>query len=306
MTVSYQHIAEDIRQRIAAGELAPGDRVPSTRQLAIRWNVAPGTAAKALAALGHEGLVEARPRAGTVVAERGKARRPSGERELSREHVVAAALEIADAEGLAAVSMRSVAARLGVSAMATYRHVGSKDEMVLLMADAAFGEATWPEVAPDGWRPRCETAAANLWEVHRRHPWLAHITPLGRPLLLPNLMRHGEGLLTALDGLGLDATMMLNLQVLIYSHVQGLATNLESEAQAQAATGQSDEDWTQANMARTDLSHLPTFTKVMAALPPEGYDLNLDAFFTYGLRILLDGIEALIARSAEGTTGHTP
>ncbi|MDX6740858.1 GntR family transcriptional regulator [Actinocorallia sp. A-T 12471] len=296
---SYQQIAEDIRRRILSGELAPGDQVPSTRQLAIRWGVAAATAAKALAALGHEGLVEARPRSGTVVAERGRSRRPVADRELTRDHVVAAAMEIADAEGLAALSMRGVAARLGVSTMSPYRHVGSKDEMVLLMADVAYGEAVWPEEWPEGWRERCAVVARLLWLAHRRHPWLAHITPLG----LPNLLTYGERLLSALDGLGLDAVTMLDLQVLIYSHVQGLAVNLEREAQAQAVTGKSDEEWTDLQMSATDLSHLPTFTGIMAALPPEGYDLDLDRFFEFSLAILLDGVAHLIARAAPEPDG---
>ncbi|ROO84525.1 TetR family transcriptional regulator [Actinocorallia herbida] len=293
---SYQQIAEDLRQRITSGELAPGDRVPSTRQLAIRWGVAPATAAKALAALTHEELVEPRPRSGTVVAERGRPRRPAGDRDLTRAHVIAAAMEIADTEGIAALSMRGVAARLGVSTMSPYRHVGSKDEMVLLMADTAYGEPVWPATPPQGWRARCELAAHLLWQAHRAHPWLAHITPLGRPLFLPNLMTYGEWVLTSLDGLGLDPTTMLNLQVLLYSHVQGLAANLEREAHAQSTTGRSDEEWTEHNMAGTDLTHLPTFTKVIASLPPTGYDLDLDAFFPYTLKILLDGMEALITQ----------
>ncbi|MBA9005184.1 GntR family transcriptional regulator [Thermomonospora cellulosilytica] len=296
MAAPYQQIVEDIRRRIAEGELAPGDRVPSTRQIAMKWGVALATAAKALAALSHEGLVEARPRSGTVVADRGHRRRPAGEHGLTRERIVAAAMEIADAEGLGALSMRSVAARLGVSTMSTYRYVGGKDDLVMLMADAAYGEAAWPETPPEGWRARFELVARLLWQVHRRHPWLAHITPLNRPLALPNLMAHGERLLAALDGLGLDPVTMLNLQILVYSHVQGLAANLEHEAQAQAATGVSDQEWVDAQVGAMDLRRLPTFAKVLAGLPSEGYDLDLDEFFEFGLQPLLDGVEALIAR----------
>ncbi|MFE2141075.1 GntR family transcriptional regulator, partial [Streptomyces sp. NPDC059456] len=66
----YLRIVGEIRRRITAGELAPGDRVPSTRQVAREWDVASATAAKALTALRVEGLVETRPRTGTVVAAR--------------------------------------------------------------------------------------------------------------------------------------------------------------------------------------------------------------------------------------------
>ncbi|WP_037892225.1 GntR family transcriptional regulator, partial [Streptomyces sp. Tu 6176] len=64
----YLRIAAEIRRRIADGELAPGERVPSTRRIAEQWGVALATATKALTTLRLEGLVEARPRAGTVVA----------------------------------------------------------------------------------------------------------------------------------------------------------------------------------------------------------------------------------------------
>src|SRR5687767_1848654 len=114
----YARIVAELRRRIAEGELAPGDRVPSTRQIAIRWGVAPATATKALNALKQEGLIVAEPRVGSVVAAAPSKPRPPVETgdELTRERVVRAAIEIADAEGLAAVSMRGVAARLGVSA----------------------------------------------------------------------------------------------------------------------------------------------------------------------------------------------
>ncbi|WP_084960333.1 TetR/AcrR family transcriptional regulator C-terminal domain-containing protein [Thermoactinospora rubra] len=71
--------------------------------------------------------------------------------------------------------------------------------------------------------------------------------------------------------------------------------------QAQAATGQPDQERADAQMGAVDPRRLPTFAEVPASLPAEGYDLDLDEFFEFGLRPLLDGVEALIAR--RGTTG---
>src|SRR4051794_21669953 len=164
MEPPYLRIARDLRARIVDGRLAPGDRVPSTRQLARRWNVALATATKALAELRREGLVEARPRAGTVVATRPVERpavRPEGE--LTRERVVRAAIAIADVEGLDALSMRGVAARLGTSTMSTYRHVANKEELVVLMADAVYGELGYPPPHPAGWRERLGRAGGPPW-----------------------------------------------------------------------------------------------------------------------------------------------
>src|SRR4051794_24088360 len=106
----YMKIAAEIRRRITAGELRPGDRVPSTRQIAQEWSVAIATATRALASLSQQGVVRAEPRVGTVVAtpapppappqpttRRRAVREP--DQEPTRERIVRAAIEIADAEG---------------------------------------------------------------------------------------------------------------------------------------------------------------------------------------------------------------
>ncbi|MCM2576696.1 TetR/AcrR family transcriptional regulator C-terminal domain-containing protein [Streptomyces meridianus] len=301
----YLRIVAEIRRRIEDGELGPGDRVPSTRRIAGEWGVALATATKALSTLRLEGLVETRPRVGTVVAgstpatqpRRQMLSAPSSEQELTLDRIVRTAVEIADTEGLSALSMRGVAARLGVAAMSPYRYVPSKDDLVLLMADAAFGEETYPADAPEGWRSRIELAARTLWTLYRRHPWLAQLGSLSRPLLVPNLMRHGERMLSALDGHGLDPTTLFDAYVLIYSHVQGLAVHLEWEAHAQASTGQSEDQWmdSRAPVLRelAQSGRFPTFAKVLAAFD-DGYDLCFDALFESGLTALLDGLTPLV------------
>ncbi|KJY20833.1 MULTISPECIES: TetR/AcrR family transcriptional regulator C-terminal domain-containing protein [Streptomyces] len=303
----YLRIVAGIRQRIADGELAPGDRVPSTRQIAAQWGVALATATKALTTLRLEGLVEARPRVGTVVAggaltaptRRGPASSstPDSERELSLDRIVRTAIGIADAEGLAAVSMRSVASRLGVATMSTYRYVPSKEDLVLHMADAAFGEESYRADAPQGWRARVELGARTLWGLYRKHPWLAQVGSLTRPLLVPNLMVHGDRMLAALDGHGLDPTTLFDIHVLLYSHVQGMAVHLEMEAHAEAVTGQSEDQWMDGRAA--DLRNLvesgrfPAFAKAIGSFE-NGYDLRLDALFEFGLKALLDGLTPLV------------
>lgn len=301
----YLRIVAAIRRRIADGELAPGDRVPSTRQIAGEWGVALATATKALTTLRLEGLVEARPRIGTVVAGTAPAaparRRPSPvpdpEQELSLDRIVRTAIDIADSEGLSALSMRGVAARLGVAAMSTYRYVPSKDDLILFMADTAFGEESYPANAPDGWRSRIELGARTLWTLYRKHPWLAQIGSLTRPLLVPNLMVHGEWALRALDGHGLDPTKLFDIHVLLYSHVQGLAVHLEMEAHAEAATGQSEDQWMDSRAPAlrelVESGRFPTFTKVVGAFE-DGYDLRLDALFEFGLKALLDGLTSIV------------
>ncbi|MFB9180406.1 GntR family transcriptional regulator [Dactylosporangium sucinum] len=297
----YERIVADIRARIADGRLAPGDRLPSTRQLAKDWGVALATATKALTALQQQGVVVSQPRVGTVVAGHGAANRP--ETPLSREQVVRAAIELADAEGLDALSMRGVAARLGVATMSTYRHVTSKDQLVLLMADTAFGEPVEVEPGagePGGWRDLLTRAARTMWALYRRHPWLAHVTPLTRPLPLPNLVAHGERMLAAFAVFRLDPQGLQDLQVLVYSQVQGLAMHLEGEARALADTGIDEDAWMAANNAGfagiVDSGRYPRFTALMAGFAEAGgYDLDFDELFELGLGVLLDGLAVRFA-----------
>lgn len=311
----YQRIVAEIRRRITAGELAPGDQVPSTRQIAKEWGVALATATKALTTLRLAGLVRAQPRAGTVVASpdpdpdpdrprRTQRRSPLPEQDLTRDRVVRAAIEIADAEGLDALSMRGVAARLGVATMSTYRHVSSKEALILLMADTAFGEYSYPPQHPTDWRARLERSARALWTLYRRHPWLAQLNPLSRPLPLPNLLVHGEQILAALDDLGFDPATRLDLEVLLYSYVQGLAINLEREAHAQATTGLSEDQWMDLHGPDLDsiaaTGRYPAFTKLMTAFADDGYDLSLDKLFELGLQTMLDGLAILIERQRYG------
>ncbi|MDX3431995.1 TetR/AcrR family transcriptional regulator C-terminal domain-containing protein [Streptomyces sp. ME01-18a] len=310
----YLRIAREIRRRVEEGELAPGERVPSTRGIAKEWGVALATATKALTHLRLEGTVETKPRVGTVVAagpgttSRGRRTPPSGtptvppsvrpdDQELTLDRIVRTAIDIADTEGLQALSMRGVAARLGVAAMSPYRYVTGKDDLILRMADTAFGEQTYPATPPDGWRARLELGARTLWSLHRLHPWLAQLSSLTRPLLLPNLLVHGEWSLSALDGHGLDTTELFDIHVLLFSHVQGLAVHLEREAQAEAATGQSEDQWMDSHahtlQGLVDSGRFPTFTKVVGSFH-DGYDLRLDALFERGLEALLDGLAPVI------------
>ncbi|MBE1462941.1 TetR/AcrR family transcriptional regulator C-terminal domain-containing protein [Kibdelosporangium phytohabitans] len=302
----YLTIADELKRRITTGELPPGAKVPSTRKIAAEWGVAMATAAKALAALSQEGLVRAEPRSGTVVTGAPKAQsaprataaprsRAGRAPELTRERVVRAAIVTADAEGLGALSMRGVAARLAVAPMALYKHVASKEELVVLMADAAYGERGYPASPPEGWRARLELSARTMWSLYRRHPWLAQLAPITRPMPLPNLATHAEFILSALDGHGLGAAKMCDLHVLLFSYVQGVAIHLEREQQAAGSSGLSEDDWMDAQAPALETitgdGRFPTFARMLNTLAAEGYDLVLDNLFELGLKALLDGID---------------
>jgi DNA-binding transcriptional regulator YhcF (GntR family) len=287
----YLRIAADLRRRITAGELRPGERVPSTRTLVREWGVAMATAAKALSALGEQGWVRAVPGSGTVVAERTPQKAP-----LGRAALVRAAITLADAEGITALSMRRLAAELGVGPMALYRHVPDKDELLRLMADAALGQAELPEPGPAEWRPRLELAARAQWGAYRRHPWLAPIllNSLVRPPVLAAGLRLVDWSLRAFSGSALRRRVKLQVIMTLNGWVGGLAVSNAFEVQAEQDTGISGDQRLAADMALLagylESGRFPVLTEVMTGVE----DVDLDEAFEFGLRLQLDGIAALL------------
>ncbi|MFI6812807.1 TetR/AcrR family transcriptional regulator C-terminal domain-containing protein [Nonomuraea sp. NPDC050328] len=296
MTAPYLRIADDLRRRLA--RLRPGDRVPSTRQLVRDQGVALATAAKALDVLRQEGLIEAVPRVGYVVAApaRPRPRRRPAADALDVGRIVAAALDLADEEGLDAVSMRGLAGRLGVPAMSLYRHVPDKDALIVLLGDAGFADFAEPEQVT-GWRDRLAASARAQWALYRRRPWLAQLNPLGRPIPSPNLARHADFMMASLEGLGLSADTQMTLHITLFSYVRGIAANLEAEARAQAESGVDEDDWMDRQgrefEALAATGSYPAFARVLGGLAA-GYDFNLDTLFEFGLNALLEGFAGII------------
>ena len=264
MSAPYQRIVEEIRGRIVAGQLRPGDRVPSARQITQDWGVAIATATKALATLQADGLVRAVVGVGTVVARIagtcspnwkvhfGRIERPAAasareaEAELSRDRIVRTAIAIADAEGLPAVTMRRLGTELGVPVMSLYRHVPSKDDLVFLMADSIFGEAALPDPRPEDWRAQIESVARLQWALARRHPWMPSVMSLTRPMMVPNGMAHTEWTMRVVRELGFDLPTSLHIAVVLAGFLLGIGSSLQMEAEAERDTGLTSDEWMQA------------------------------------------------------------
>jgi DNA-binding transcriptional regulator YhcF (GntR family) len=289
----YRRIAGEIAARIAAGELAPGDRIASTRALTAEYGVAMATATKVLATLREQGLARVLPGVGTVVAER--ARPAAGAPD--RDRVIRAAVTIADAEGLTGLTMRRLAAELGIPTMSIYRHVVDKEELVLFMMEAVFAGNAPPGLTPvvDGWRACVEALAREQWAMYRRHPWLAQAVSFTRPLLSPRAMAHTEWAMQALDGHGLDPNTQFRAAVTLANYVRGTAVNIESEAQAEQETGLTEEEWMDGQQERFDQilgsGRFPMMARFVTA--PD-IEFSLDLLMEFGLQRILDGLTPLL------------
>ncbi|MFJ6662751.1 TetR/AcrR family transcriptional regulator C-terminal domain-containing protein [Streptomyces sp. NPDC091383] len=303
-------IAGELRRRIETGELAPGERVPSTREITRQWGVAMATATKVLTELRREGLVHAVPGVGTVVTPPARPARPprpatthQGGRgadaapapsALTLDRIVTAAVAVADAEGLAAVSMRRVAAELDVATMSLYRHVADKDDLLTRMMETVLARHPLPADPPQDWRAAIELAARRLWDQFRRHPWLAPALSVTRPQMVTSALPYSEWMLRVLHSRGLDLHTAFTAHLMLLNYARGIAVNLESEREAEAYSGLDSEQWMDTQEAALldilSTGRFPALSRLAAA----GYDLDLDALFEFGLQRLLDGVAALV------------
>jgi AcrR family transcriptional regulator len=212
---------------------------------------------------------------------------------LSRERVVRVAIAIADAEGLPSLSMRRIAAELGVSTMALYRYVGGKDALVLQMVDTAIGDFPFPARRPTNWRAAIEQAARLQWAAYRRHLWLPGAVTVNRPQILPKLALHTDAVLRAVAGFDIDANTAMYAAITVAGYVRGVAMNLEPEAQAEQDTGMTADEWATHHSDRlADLIQTENLAGFRALAEPDGFefDFDLDQLFDFGLTTLLNGL----------------
>jgi AcrR family transcriptional regulator len=250
-----------------------------------------------------------------------------GKPDLSVDRIVRAAIEVADADGLQALSMRRVAERLGVGTMSLYTYVPGKPELLDVMLDTVYGETAYgetaygetghaetayggtgqgetagPEEVPGGWRRRLEVIARENWRLYLRHPWLLQVAA-SRPVLGPNVTAKYDYELRAVDGIGLTDVEMDSVITLVTGFVHGTARGAVEAAQAESRTGLSDEQWWAAHapfFSRiADVGRFPTAARVGQATGEAlGAAYSAEHAFEFGLQRVLDGIEALVSGRA--------
>lgn len=222
-----------------------------------------------------------------------------GKPDLGVDRIVRAGIGIADTEGLAALSMRKVAEKLGVGTMSLYTYVPGKAELIDVMVDTVSGETDRPQDVAGGWRGRLTQIARENWALHLRHPWLLQVAT-SRAVLGPNVAAKYDYELRAVDGIGLTDVEMDSVLTLVLGHVQGAARGAVEAAQVEQRTGLTDEQWWQAAapfLVRVfDPARFPLAARVGAAAGEEhGSAYGPDHAFTFGLERVLDGVEVLVS-----------
>lgn len=216
--------------------------------------------------------------------------------------LVSAAIAIADAEGIEAVSTRRVAEAVGISAMSFYTHIPDKAVLIDLMLDAAAAgppDAELPEFSPDQWRENVEFVAQALRDYYLRHPWTLQVST-HRPVLGPNTMRSYEAILRAFDGLGLDEVEMDMSVTLVANYVHGAVRDVARASQVKQQTGMSDDEWWYSIAPFLETLDFSPYSVASRVGPVVGELYGLgdpERAFTFGLERLLDGIAVLIERN---------
>lgn len=211
--------------------------------------------------------------------------------ELDVDRVLAAALVLADRDGLPGVTLPKVAEALGVTKMALYRYVGSKDELLTLLADHAMPPP--PADDHDDWRPALRRWAYGNRDVYRRHPWLAQI-PFTGPPAGPNAIAWLDAALRALRGTALDWDAKVGIVVLLGGWIRQ-AGNLANEfAETDRAQAEVEREYGRALVELVDPERFPDAAGMFASGVFEAAASD-DSDFEFGLDVVLDGVAARIA-----------
>ncbi len=216
---------------------------------------------------------------------------------LSLERIAAAAIALADAEGMQAVSMSRVAGQLGFTTMSLYRYVSAKDDLIALMLDVAIGRPDLPEDATAGWRARLEHWSLGYLTALRRHPWMTR-TPISGPPVTPNQVAWMEAALGALAETALTDAEKLSILLLVNNYVRGvgqLSADL-AEADEESRPGQSAvmSQYGQVLAQLIDAEGFPTLRGMLASGVFDQPDDEPDVEFNFGLRMILDGVARLV------------
>lgn len=223
--------------------------------------------------------------------------------ELDVERVVRAAVDLADREGLAAVTLSKVAKTLGYTTMALYRHVGSKDELYALMADLVSGPP--PDPAGASWRDGLRGWAYALRARHLEHVWLAQL-PVSGPPSGPNGIGWLDAGLRVLRDTGLGWGAKVGVMTVLSGYVRSASQLTQELAAGRRDTGmdqaEAEQAYGRALVRLVDSERFPEAAELFGSdlfetMPEQIEGDPSDVDFTFGLELVLDGVAAAVDRS---------
>jgi AcrR family transcriptional regulator len=216
---------------------------------------------------------------------------------LDRARIITAAIQLADAEGLEALTMRKLAAMLGVSPMSLYRHVARKEDLVDLMLDQVVSEHDLTGLPTGDWRSDLNVLAREQRAAALRHPW--SIVPVARPSLGPHAIAHFETALSIFDATGLPIARKAWAAGLVETYVRGHVETELADIAAEHRTGMTTEQWRQTMQPYlTRLFATGRYPRVQQFVA-DNSDVATDEGFEFGLVTLLDGLERVISPSPD-------
>ena len=231
-------------------------------------------------------------------------RRPVGRRgpraELDVDRIVEAAVDIANADGLEAVSMARVAQALGFTTMSLYRHVANKDELLQLMWNASARGALEFELDGETWRERLLSWAVNQRRAIEENIWITQL-PMATPPLAPNSLAWVELGLDAMAELDAPDGAKLRVLGLISQHALIDARMLHDERRGKALAEESGVETDYMVLVRelADPEVYPHLTRMAEQEPPpDSPESDPAAEYLFDIELILDGFERLVERSA--------
>jgi AcrR family transcriptional regulator len=220
---------------------------------------------------------------------------------LTREQIVNAAIDLLDSDGLEGLNMRALGRRLGSAATAVYWHVGSKENLLALAADQAWNEIMLPDLAATGWRDAATAMATGLHAMLTRHPWV--VQAFGSFLVYgPGKARHDDHTLALYEAAGFSTAQAGQAAATMFTFVFG---NALGTAAAASLTRKLSRDRGDAEKLIRD--HVAKATEIAAQFPQlrarlgnadADYGAAPEGSFEFGLRAILDGLQAQLATAA--------
>lgn len=230
-------------------------------------------------------------------------------REMSVERIVETAVELADAEGIGAVSMSAVASRLGFTPMSLYRYVTAKDDLLLLMQEEATGLPPEEFRAEEGWRAQLGLLFKAQVEIYLRHPWVLSLPITGSPVT-PNSSAWLDASLESLAETPLSQEERVAVSLLVTGHSRFYGMVLAGYSEAARVSGASAEEVSERESALYDMViSVDEFPALREAIDAGIFTADNDPFL-FGIARILDGVAGYIEELESGQphepTPHEP